>query len=84
MIKFYGTNWCGDCRGSKQILDSLQAPYEYVDIESNPEAADLVRELNDGMASVPTIVFDDAQVMTEPSADALKLKLKSIGFDTAD
>ena len=32
--------WCGDCRRSKSLLDTLGVDYDYVDLEEVPEAAD--------------------------------------------
>lgn len=75
MITFYGTPWCPDCRFSKQILDEQGIEYTYIDIEDDDEAAEKVMEINSGMQSVPTIVFDDGSVLTEPSREELLEKI---------
>ena len=74
-IRLYSTTWCGDCRRSKRFLQEHQIDFEEIDIEKNPEAADVVISLNHGMRSVPTIVFPDGSVLVEPSNIALASKL---------
>ena len=54
-IVIYTTPWCGDCETAKRFLEKRGIPYEEVDIEQRPEAAELVMRLNDGMRKVPTI-----------------------------
>jgi mycoredoxin len=74
----YSTTWCSDCRRSRKLLDSLGVAYVDVDIEQDPEAEALVIELNNGMRSVPTIVFPDGSFLTEPSNVALNEKLAAL------
>lgn len=75
IIKFYGATWCSDCRKSKQFLDDNKAEYEYINLDENPDAADEVVRINNGYQSIPTIVFPDGSVLTEPTNEELKLKL---------
>ncbi len=70
-IVMYGASWCADCRRSKNFLESKNVPYDYIDIETVPGAADKVADINDGMKSIPTIVFPDGGVLVEPSNDQL-------------
>lgn len=78
MITFYGADWCGDCRRSKRLLDALAVEYTYVDTEATPGAIDKVLEYNNGMKSIPVIVFPDGTHLTEPSDPALKAKLEDL------
>ena len=77
-IVFYATRWCGDCFRSRRVLDALGVPYRYVDIGQDPDAAALVVRLNRGMRSVPTIVFPDGSVLTEPTSAELEAHLASL------
>lgn len=52
--------------------------YTDIDIDDQPEAAALVRSLNDGMQRVPTILFPDGTVLVEPSNAALEQKLTAL------
>ena len=77
-IKMYGAAWCGDCRRSKKFLDSNNVKYDYVDVEADKTASDKVIEINNGMRSIPVIMFPDGTHLTEPSDAALKEKLESL------
>ena len=64
-LTMYTTTWCGDCQVTKRALTQLEVPFTEVNIEENPDAADLVMQLNGGRRSVPTLVYDgDAESMS--------------------
>ena len=70
----YATVWCGDCRRARAFLDDHAIPYRWVDIDHNAEAEALVKKLNRGNRSVPTLVFPDGSVLVEPSTLQLTRK----------
>lgn len=74
-IKFYGANWCPDCRRSKQFLDEKGVEYEYLNIDEVPGAAEEVEKINNGYKSIPTIIFPGGQVLVEPSNEELQKAL---------
>ena len=74
----YRGEWCGDCRRSKRLLDSLNVEYSIIDIEADEAAAAKVIEINNGMRSIPVIIFPDGTHMTEPSDIDLKAKLVAL------
>jgi thioredoxin reductase (NADPH) len=74
-IVVYSTVWCPDCKRAKQFFGEQRIPYVNVDIEQDAEAMAYVEKINDGKRSVPTIVFADGSVMTEPSNAELAAKL---------
>lgn len=75
-IVIYTTRWCGDCHRAKQVMQLMQVPYVEVDISHDLDAAELVIQLNRGYRSVPTIVFPDGSVLTEPKTATLVEKLQ--------
>ncbi|HUZ88527.1 MAG TPA: glutaredoxin domain-containing protein [Candidatus Acidoferrales bacterium] len=75
MIKVYGTESCGDCKLAKRVLAEAGLSYEWIDIDSQPDAAAMVQQLNGGMKSVPTILFPDGRVMVEPTRQELTAAL---------
>ncbi len=79
-IKVYGAHWCPDCRRSKQFLGEHQIPYEWIDIEEDSAAEQLVIEQNRGKRIVPTIGFADGTFLAEPTNAQLaeKLGLKTV------
>jgi glutaredoxin-like protein len=77
-VIIYSANWCGDCRRSKRLMDSLNVAYTLIDVEKDLSAADKVIEINGGAKSIPVIVFSDGTHLTEPSDNDLTAKLKSL------
>jgi glutaredoxin-like protein len=73
-ITVYSTAWCPDCKRAKKFLGEHQIEYDEIDIDRHPEAVDIVKQLNHGMRSVPTIVFPDGSILVEPSASQLAEK----------
>lgn len=74
-IKIYATSWCGGSRRARTIFNDNKIEYEWIDIDENPEAAKFVESVNRGYRSVPTIVFPDGTILTEPSSAELMAKL---------
>lgn len=79
-ILFYSTSWCGDCRRSRKVFDAIGVPYTDINIEEDPAAAEIVRKLNHGAQSVPTILFPDGSVLVEPSNAILEQKLTTLAL----
>lgn len=79
-ITMYSADWCGDCRRSKRLLDSLNVQYELIDVEADSSAAEKVIEINGGARSIPVIVFSDGTHLTEPSDIDLEAKLKALSI----
>lgn len=66
-VLLYVNAWCGDCRRAIRFLDEHEIPYRTIDLDDQPEAAEIVQSLNRGSRSVPTILVDGVHVATEPS-----------------
>lgn len=79
-IIIYGRPFCGMIAPIRKLLHAVKAPHEYFDIYLNPDARNKVAEINNGSLSVPTIVFPDGSILTEPSVEMVKTKLKFLGF----
>jgi len=74
----YSTSWCGYCHRLKSQLDRENIPYEVVDIEQDPKAAEYVESVNGGNQTVPTLVFSDGSSLTNPSVREVTAKLASL------
>ncbi len=74
----YGTTWCADCHRSKRVLEDLGVPYQWINIEKEPDAADRMMELNGGRQSVPTILMPDGSVLIEPSNTELSRRVEEL------
>jgi mycoredoxin len=77
-LTMYTTTWCGYCVRLKKQLEREGIPFEEVDIERDPEAADRVERLNDGNQTVPTVVFADGTALTNPSFQTVLTKVRAI------
>ena len=74
-IVVYSTEWCADCRRARRVLDRHGARYRWIDVDDDPEAADKVIRINRGLRVVPTILFPDGTILTEPTDAELDAKL---------
>lgn len=79
-IHFYGAMWCGDTRRARNWFDKHQIPYEWVDVDKDEAAAELVKSLNNGFRSIPTIVFADGSRLAEPSTARLEEHIRKLGL----
>jgi mycoredoxin len=76
-VTLFTTTWCGYCVRLKAQLRREGIEYVEVDIESDPDAAALVAEANDGDLTVPTLVFADGSTLSNPSIAQVSHKLAS-------
>ncbi len=76
IIIVYGTDWCRDCRRAKGVLERFHIPYEWINIDIDPSAEAFVLVQNKGLRIVPTILFPDSTILTEPSNQCLMDKLR--------
>ena len=56
-VKVYSASWCRDCREAKRFLTKHNIPFEEIDIERTPGAADEVED-NVGKRAIPQFVID--------------------------
>jgi mycoredoxin len=78
VTQVYGTTWCPDCERARRLLDAHGVRYDWQDVDQNPAAAARVQKLNHGMRSVPTIVFPDGSILSEPSNRQLLEKIAAL------
>jgi signal peptidase II len=74
-ITLYTSEYCGHSRKIEQFLHQQNVAVTIVHIDGDPEARETVKSINNGYASVPTLVFADGSTLTEPSISTLKRKL---------
>lgn len=76
-LTMYSTTWCGYCSRLKQQLSREGITIVEIDIEQDPAAAERVEQINGGNRTVPTVVFPDGSVATNPSLKEVKARLAS-------
>lgn len=79
-ILLYGHPACHQVLPVMTMLKQTHIKYQYINIFDDEEARGRVMEINHGYQSVPTLVFPDGTTLTEPSAEELSDKLKSMGY----
>lgn len=57
-VRMYTTQWCGDCFRAKSFLKQHQVPFEEINLETTPGAAEFVMLANQGKRRVPTFEVD--------------------------
>jgi glutaredoxin len=76
-ITIYGAQWCEDTRRTRELLDELGVPYEYVDIDEVPEAEVWITRANHGKRVTPTVDLGDGRLLFEPSDAEMEAALES-------
>ncbi len=78
LVTMYTTPWCGYCHRLKSQMDREGIEYDIVDIEQQPEAAQVVESANNGNQTVPTLVYVEGTAQTNPSIKQVKYKLLAL------
>jgi mycoredoxin len=74
-VTMFTTTWCGYCVRLKKLMQREGIEFAEVDIEHDPQAADLVMKANGGNRTVPTLLFADGVALTNPTIDEVKAQL---------
>lgn len=82
-VTMYSTRWCGYCQRLKAQLGRAGIRWAEVDIEADEASAELVRRVNGGNETVPTLVFADGSALTNPSLRQVTDKLAELDDELA-
>tara|TARA_B100001250_G_scaffold60282_1_gene47004 strand:+ start:1780 stop:2025 length:246 start_codon:yes stop_codon:yes gene_type:complete len=77
IIKFYTTDWCGDCARSKALLNKLNINFDEINVDTNSDANEYITKLQNNQRRIPTIVFEDGTYLVEPTDPELLEKINS-------
>ena len=78
-ITMFGADWCRDCIRTKRQLDELGVEYTYVDLVTDPSAADVARDIS-GRTNIPVVVYPDSSHHVEPSNEDVEAKLHELSL----
>ncbi len=78
-LTMFGAAWCRDCRRTKAQLDDLGVDYTYIDLEADPSAADVAREIS-GRTNIPVVVYPDGSHHVEPANADVEAKLRDLAL----
>lgn len=70
-IRLAGTLWSPASHTIKEFFVRNQIPYQWLDVDANPQARAMVEAANKGSLKIPTVIFPDGTVLVSPSIDEL-------------
>jgi mycoredoxin len=74
-IILYSTGWCAQSRSVESFLKRNEIDVRKINIDRDNEARQQLIDLNNGFASVPTLLFPDGTKLTEPSFSEIRQKI---------
>lgn len=74
-IRVAATLWSPAAHAIKEFLVRHQIPYQWLDVESDPKARQMVQDANAGTLKIPTVFFPDGTVLSDPSINELAAKV---------
>ena len=74
-IRVAGTLWSATSHNVKDFLARNQVPYQWLDIEKDAEAREMVESVDDGPRRLPVVFFPDGSVLADPDNRALAEKV---------
>lgn len=77
-VTVYYADWCPFCQRLLRDLNELEVPHELVDVETDEEASEWVKSVNDGNRVVPTVKYSDGTTATNPPAKQVQRKLEEL------
>ena len=74
-IKVYGAKTCQDTRRARAFLEEHNVPYAWIDVDEDEAALELIKSVNNGNRTTPTIFFEDGEIQFESTNAQLAEKL---------
>ncbi len=74
-LKVYGAKTCRDTLRARKYLEENKVSYAWIDVDEDPIALDLIKSVNNGQRTTPTIFFEDGSVQFESTNAQLAEKL---------
>lgn len=65
-VRYFGADWCPDCRRAKTLLNKFEVEFEENNVEHSKEIAEEAEAIS-GRKNIPVIAFEDGEVLIEPS-----------------
>jgi thioredoxin reductase (NADPH) len=74
-IRVAGTQWSASSHHTKDFLARNQIPYQWLDIEKDTPAREMVEAVSKGHYQLPVVFFPDGSVLVEPDSRTLAEKV---------
>ncbi|HEV2933871.1 MAG TPA: FAD-dependent oxidoreductase [Streptosporangiaceae bacterium] len=75
VMTVYGAPWCPHCKRVKKFLAAHRVRYNFVNIDTEPQAIELLKQLQNGGQIIPTVVYPDGTHEVNPSDEALARRI---------
>jgi thioredoxin reductase (NADPH) len=75
VMTVYGAPWCPHCKRVKKFLAAHRVRYTFVDIDTDPQAIERIKEMQDGGQIIPTVVYPDGTHQVNPSDEDLARRI---------
>ncbi len=80
-IRVAGVTWAPSCHTVKDFLSRNRVPYQWLDIEKDVQARELVEQISNNTYKLPVVFFPDGKVLQNPDtlelAEAIGLRTKA-------
>lgn len=83
-ILVYGAMWCPDTLRTISFLNENKIEFEFRSIENNSENIKIIEDINSGLRIIPTIVFPNQTILTEPSDAELSKAIEKLHVGLID
>jgi thioredoxin reductase (NADPH) len=74
-IRVAGTLWSASSHNVKEFLARSQIPYQWLDVERDSEARELVESSSEGRPQLPTVFLPDGTTLVDPDLRTLAEKV---------
>lgn len=74
-LKLYGASWSPDSDRVKKFLGEHKVHYDWLDIDTDEDAARKVVDVSNGKKVIPVLIMEDGSVLIAPSDEELMKKL---------
>ena len=74
-IRVAGTQWSASCHNTKDFLARNQIPYQWLNIEKDTQAKELVEAVNKDRHRLPVVFFPDGSLLVDPDNRTLAEKV---------
>lgn len=71
-IIIYGTEWCLNCKRTKEFLVENHFSFKFINVDVSSEALTLIESLNNGKKILPILIIDNKSITNPSNHDLLK------------
>ena len=75
VLTLYGAPWCPHCKRVKKFLAAHRVHYTNIDIDADPGAIEVLKELQGGGQIIPMVVYPDGSHEVNPGDEALARRI---------